>query len=66
MVSDTEHEGPAAGLDHGNRGVATERLTGDDPDGTAGGSRAAAADATRQARGHEQQSDNNCNREDQS
>ena len=65
MVGDAENEGPAARLDHSDRGVATERLTRNDADGAAGRSgAAAAADATREARGRQQQSDNDANRED--
>lgn len=66
MVGDAENESPASSLDHGDRGVATEWLTSDDPDGTAGRSGTPAADATRQASGHQEQTDNDADREDQS
>ena len=66
MVGDAEDKGPATGLDHSDRRVAAEWLTRDNSDGTAGKSRATAANATREARGHQQQSDNDHNRKDQS
>ena len=66
MVGDAEYQRPPAGLDHRYRSVSTERLTSDNSDGSTGRSGTTAADASCEARGHQQQSDNDYNRKDQS
>ncbi len=66
MVGDAENEGPASGLDHGDRGIAAEWLTGNDSDGTSGRSGTAASDATSKARRQQKQCDDDRNRKDQS
>ncbi len=66
MVGDAENKRPPTGLDHCDRSVSTEWLTSDDSDGSTGRSGTTAADASREARGQQQQTDNDCNREDQS
>lgn len=66
MVGDAENERPTSGLDHGDRSVAAEWLTGDDSNGTSGSPSTGTAYATGKARGQQKQGDDDRNRKDQS